>query len=259
MTAQRRVPRFPAIFRQAGISGTVDARYEIDLSGRVALGTLRIIATSHDLFAQSVRSAVQQTRLPAPLRNGQPVRVRVYENITFELDSVTKLLERSAATIAMDSSGVLHTTVLGYPRRDTSLAPLSEKDTWAIYYAVGEYFMRDTMRAPSAYCIQANGIRPPDQVFAQRRSTRRRVVPRGECPRTYGNMVRVLGEEGPPPGWVDPIAISLLVLQPWTRDLVILEARDSQGTGSSYYTCEAVREVTGWGAVTCVRTRSVVH
>ena len=55
-------PRFPDIFRSAGVEGEVLAQFVVDTTGRVEINSFKVIKTSHELFAASVRSALPGMR-----------------------------------------------------------------------------------------------------------------------------------------------------------------------------------------------------
>lgn len=56
-------PRYPDMLRQAEIEGTVIAEFSTDASGVPDMSTLKVVASSHDLFAMSVRGVLPRWHL----------------------------------------------------------------------------------------------------------------------------------------------------------------------------------------------------
>jgi TonB family protein len=55
-------PRYPAMLRQANVSGVVRVAFVIDSAGRILTPSLRVLHTRHDLFAVSVKNALRSWR-----------------------------------------------------------------------------------------------------------------------------------------------------------------------------------------------------
>jgi protein TonB len=51
-------PRYPELLRKAGIGGQVRVEFVIDTAGRVENGSVRILASTHELFSAAARAAV---------------------------------------------------------------------------------------------------------------------------------------------------------------------------------------------------------
>lgn len=80
------VPVYPPSLRAAGIEGRVVAQFVVDARGRAARESIRILSSSNDLFAESVRKAIEQARF-APARLGsKPVSQMVQQLFVFKLD-----------------------------------------------------------------------------------------------------------------------------------------------------------------------------
>lgn len=79
------VPAYPELLRTAGTTGEVVAEFVVDSSGLVRVGSLRIVASTHELFAVSVRRTVPAMRfLPARVE-GRAVAQRVRMPFVFEV------------------------------------------------------------------------------------------------------------------------------------------------------------------------------
>jgi periplasmic protein TonB len=78
-------PRYPDILRQAGVEGEVLAMFVVDTTGKVEAGSFKVLKTTHDLFAQSVRTALPGMRfIPAEV-GGRKVKQLVQQPFTFAI------------------------------------------------------------------------------------------------------------------------------------------------------------------------------
>ena len=74
-------PRYPDMLRSANVEGDVVAQFVVDTTGRVDMSTVKILKSTHDLFTNAVRGALQTARFtPAELGN---VRVRQLVEMPF--------------------------------------------------------------------------------------------------------------------------------------------------------------------------------
>jgi protein TonB len=78
-------PRYPDILRQAGVEGEVLAQFVVDTTGRAESGSFKVLKSSHDLFAQAVRSALPGMRfIPAEV-GGRRVKQLVQQPFAFAI------------------------------------------------------------------------------------------------------------------------------------------------------------------------------
>jgi periplasmic protein TonB len=78
-------PRYPDILRQAGVEGEVLAQFVVDTTGKAEVGTFKVLKSSHDLFAQAVRSALPGMRfIPAEV-GGRRVKQLVQQPFAFAI------------------------------------------------------------------------------------------------------------------------------------------------------------------------------
>jgi protein TonB len=78
-------PEYPDLLKSAGVEGMVRVTFVIDRDGRPEPGTLRIVESSHALFADAVRRALPHMRfLPAEVA-GRPVRQLVEMPFAFSI------------------------------------------------------------------------------------------------------------------------------------------------------------------------------
>jgi protein TonB len=79
------VPRYPDLLRQAGIEGRVVVEAVIDTTGRAERSGLRIVSSSHALFAPEASALVLGSRYRPARFGGRPVRVRILVPVAFAL------------------------------------------------------------------------------------------------------------------------------------------------------------------------------
>jgi protein TonB len=78
-------PRYPDILRQAGVEGEVLAMFVVDTTGKVESGSFKVLKSTHDLFAQAVRTALPGMRfIPAEV-GGRKVKQLVQQPFTFAI------------------------------------------------------------------------------------------------------------------------------------------------------------------------------
>ena len=78
-------PRYPDMLRQAGVEGEVLAQFVVDTTGKAEAGSLKILKSSHDMFVQSVKNALQQMKfIPAEV-GGRKVKQLVQQPFTFSI------------------------------------------------------------------------------------------------------------------------------------------------------------------------------
>jgi TonB family protein len=78
-------PRYPSMLQSAGVEGDVRAQFVVDTLGRVEQGSIRILDTSHDLFASAVRDALSRARFKAAEAGGRRVRQLAEQVFTFRI------------------------------------------------------------------------------------------------------------------------------------------------------------------------------
>jgi TonB-like protein len=252
-------PFYPDILRQTGFSGEVLLRYVVDTFGRSPVAGMAVLRSSHELFTAAVRNVMPRQRFEPPRRAGVLTSVEVEELVKFadplpgwafyDRDPVTSRI--------VDSTGRLLTTIYAFMPRDSVLAPvLSTADSLGIYDAVLDGLMSIGIvkDPPAAWCVQLNGQEPSADLLARWRRSGRPVVARADCPRTYTSMIYSPSSPKPPPGWVDPVAISADSLMSWAQETVILTTRTSQGTVSTTNHC-AVARVAGTWKATCANKK----
>jgi protein TonB len=85
LVLEERVPAYPPSLRSAGITGTVTAQFVVDTTGRVEMSSLRVLSSTHALFAQSVAAALRQARFTPGEVSGHRVRTLVERSFRFEI------------------------------------------------------------------------------------------------------------------------------------------------------------------------------
>ena len=79
------MPRYPNLLRQAAVEGEVLAQFVVDTTGRAEVGSLKILKSSHDLFTESVRTALPQMRFVPADVGGKKVKQLVQEPFSFSM------------------------------------------------------------------------------------------------------------------------------------------------------------------------------
>ena len=83
-----RSPAYPEILRAAGIGGTVTAQFVVDTTGRVEMASIRLLASSHELFARAVTASLRDMRFTPGSLGGHPVRMLVERSFRFDIAAV---------------------------------------------------------------------------------------------------------------------------------------------------------------------------
>jgi TonB family protein len=76
---------YPAMLRSAQVEGTVLASFVVDTDGRPDATTFRVLRSDHDLFAHSVRTALERMRYEPARVGGRAVRQLVQQPFAFSL------------------------------------------------------------------------------------------------------------------------------------------------------------------------------
>ncbi len=78
-------PRYPDILKSAGVEGEVVVAFVVDTTGRADINSLKILKSTHELFAAAVRTALPSMRfLPAEV-GGKKVKQLVQQPFAFNI------------------------------------------------------------------------------------------------------------------------------------------------------------------------------
>lgn len=80
------VPVYPAAMRFAGIEGEVEAQFIVNEQGGAEVSSLRIVRSTNDRFAGSVRQALPKMRFVPAQLGGRPVAQTVQQLFSFRLN-----------------------------------------------------------------------------------------------------------------------------------------------------------------------------
>jgi TonB family protein len=75
--------RYPRVMAEAGIAGSVTLSFVIDMEGRVAEGSAKVVRTSHEAFIAAAEEAVYGSLFVPAKRRGEAVPVLVRQTVTF--------------------------------------------------------------------------------------------------------------------------------------------------------------------------------
>ena len=78
-------PRYPDLLRSAGVEGEVLAQFVVDTSGRVEPGSIRVLRTSHPLFAEAVERVLPLARFVPAEAGSRRVRQLVQQPFAFAM------------------------------------------------------------------------------------------------------------------------------------------------------------------------------
>ena len=78
-------PRYPVALQSAGLEGDVRAQFVVDTLGRVERASVRVIDTTHELFAAAVRDALTRARFKPAEAGGHLVRQLAEQTFTFRI------------------------------------------------------------------------------------------------------------------------------------------------------------------------------
>lgn len=78
-------PRYPAMLQSAGLEGDVRAQFVVDTLGRVERGSVRVLDTTHELFAAAVREALTRAKFKPAEAGGHLVRQLAEQTFTFRI------------------------------------------------------------------------------------------------------------------------------------------------------------------------------
>ena len=79
-------PEYPASLRAAGIEGEVRAQFVVAESGRADIGSLRILSSTNDLFAEAVKRALPKMKFIPARIGSHAVAQMVQQSFVFRLD-----------------------------------------------------------------------------------------------------------------------------------------------------------------------------
>jgi TonB family protein len=83
MAQGSRYPRYPEILRQAGVEGSVLVSFDVTEAGMADVASLKILETTHDLFAVAVREALPGMRFTPTADGATLTAQRVEQPFTF--------------------------------------------------------------------------------------------------------------------------------------------------------------------------------
>jgi periplasmic protein TonB len=78
-------PRYPDMLRSANVEGEVLVQFVVDTTGRVEKGSIKILKSSHELFTNSVQSALNGMRFYPAEIGGRKVKQLVQQPFNFAL------------------------------------------------------------------------------------------------------------------------------------------------------------------------------
>jgi TonB family protein len=80
-------PPYPPAMLEKKIEGTVGVQYVVDTTGHADVASIVILSTTHEDFAQSVRSTLPLMQFRPAIMNGRKVRQLVQQAFAFRIDT----------------------------------------------------------------------------------------------------------------------------------------------------------------------------
>ncbi len=78
-------PRYPDILKQAGVEGAALMAFVVNADGTIDTSTIKIVYTTHTLFANALRAVAPNMRFLPAVLNGEAVRQLVQEPFVFNI------------------------------------------------------------------------------------------------------------------------------------------------------------------------------
>ncbi len=268
----RALPQYPPILGEAGVAGEIRVRYLIDSTGRAVPSSISMLHSTHDLLTAAVKRALGSWTFAPAVHGGRPVAVLYDEVFKFEVTREAPPLVEAAVSRDTTAEGVPR-TILG--RRDAdrsaadfwSTADREEAQRHALTSLAEKVPLRDDGQ-PRVMCVRMlrdSVPAPADPATLERLTTtgRRAVAEGPDCPRTYASMIAMVDSNGRiiergPPGWVDPHHVSVSLIVPWSRDVLLVEGAVTWGLGGIRYRCGVRRDGSDWRTA-CRVLYSYVH
>jgi len=126
LAAGSTMPKYPKILREAGVEGEVLASFVVDESGQAAESSLKILRSTHELFAQALREALPGMRFTPAEVGGRKMKQLVQQPFTFTIAG-TKSSVSSESYKKFASAEIVVTGVPGEMRsksRTSSSSPV---------------------------------------------------------------------------------------------------------------------------------------
>ena len=79
-------PRYPDILRSAGVEGDVLVQFVVDTSGRADLSSFKVLRSTHELFAATVRNTLPNMRFAPAEIGGRKVKQIVQQPFAFAIE-----------------------------------------------------------------------------------------------------------------------------------------------------------------------------
>ena len=77
-------PRFPPVMLSAGIGGSVDLQYIVDVTGHAEPSSIKVLAKTHDAFVEPAKEAILKSVYRPAKFKGEAVRQLVQQRISFK-------------------------------------------------------------------------------------------------------------------------------------------------------------------------------
>jgi len=255
------VIQYPDMMRAANVEGTVRLRMIIGSDGAPEPQSLKVDASTHDMFSRSVERAVLQWRLAPPTLRGSAVRAQVPLRVEFLLPQQIDAPLEETNTIVSDSAGVRIS--LGWNRLPRTEGLVADSaDVRAVTVGVMVDLLKKLRDIPAGFaCVSWHGTGTvPSDAFKRLSAAYPDLRNANQCPPSFHSMIGPIdpnpkvvraGKEHPR----DPVWISASNVRQWTSDLYVIQGSVIQGTLGQDHYCEARRAGRGAPWVTTCEYR----
>jgi TonB family protein len=90
----RLLAKYPSLFFNGHVSGSVTLQFALTSAGTVDTSTIQVLKSSHDVFTEASRRAVDRWRATPALRGGHRVREVLTHTILFVADTTSRKCQR---------------------------------------------------------------------------------------------------------------------------------------------------------------------
>jgi hypothetical protein len=228
------------MLKSADVSGEVVAEATVGIDGRVDMASFCIQYSTQQLFTFAVKNAVLNWRFQPGEVDGKPVRARGVMHFEFLLPPDT--LARIEVVEGPQITAIGLESATGW--RTPPFAPPAATNTADLYAVIGAI----AHEFPST-CLDWSPTGKGDAPVALLDYLRAHGILRvsvTHCPPSYASMILSLDSLGRPidrrpPGYVDPIKLSIAGLRAWTSDVYVFAIDVWQGIAGTKRRCQATR------------------
>jgi TonB family protein len=250
--AENVIPSFPLALQTAQVEGEVRLELVVNENGEVEPASIELLRASHELFAETVRRAVQSWRFEPAEREGQWVKVRLALDVDFLLPPADSVPRREMTRIDSTNGGLRIRT--GW--ESIPYEPGVAADSVAVYVIVANALraLAPANDASGAVCLawrRARDLDLPPEVMTALSAAGSPLRYGAMCTAPEGTIVQQGASHGESfrrprvvqrsPVSIDPLRVEIGDVRPWAPDVYTFRGNLSRGTNGWTYQCDARR------------------